>query len=230
MVVLGQVRVQPHLVGAGQLGRGAHQVLAHAEGRARCHGHVRHGAKAGVVPGFNQALGFFQNERLFFHHAVGWQAALRLAHAHAASCGGKAHAYGVGGFNAVVQPHPVGVDVQVVAAGGAATQQQLGHGHLGGDLHHLGREPRPYGVKPLQPTEQLGVLHLWHGPRERLVPVVMRVDQARHHHVLARVNHFIHRTGGQPGVHRFVGLEDAVNAPIAYQQRGVVKFGVGIVK
>ena len=114
VVVFGQVGVQAHFERTGQLGGFAHQVLAHAEGRAGGHGHVRHRPEAGVMPRFDQALGFFQDGGFFFHHAVGWQPALRLAHAHAAACGGKAHADAVRRFNAVVQPHAVVVDVQMV--------------------------------------------------------------------------------------------------------------------
>ena len=102
VVVLCQVRVQSHAVGAGQFGRFAHQVLAHAKGRAGRHGHMRHRPKARVVPSLDQALGFFQDGGLFFDHAVGRQAALRLPHAHAAARGGEAHADGVRGFDAVV--------------------------------------------------------------------------------------------------------------------------------
>ena len=76
VVVLGQVGVQAHAVGAGQLGRCAHQVLAHAKGRTRGHGHMGHGAKAGVMVGLDQTLGFFQDEGFVLHHTVGWKAAL----------------------------------------------------------------------------------------------------------------------------------------------------------
>ena len=130
VVVFGQVGVQAHAVGAGELCRFAHQVLAHAEGRAGGHGHMRHRPVAGVMPSLDQALGFFEDGGFLLDHAVGWQAALALAHAHAAACGREAHADGVCRFDAVVQPHAVGVDVEVVRAGGAAAQEQLGHGHL----------------------------------------------------------------------------------------------------
>ena len=70
-----------------------------------------------------------------------------LAHAHAAARGDEAHADLLRGLDAVVQPHAVGVDVEVVAAGGAARQQQLGHRHLGADLHHLGRQAGPDRVQ-----------------------------------------------------------------------------------
>jgi hypothetical protein len=227
VVVFGQVGVQAHAVGAGQLCRFAHQVLAHAEGRAGGHGHMRHRAEAGVVPGLDQALGFFQDGGFFFDHAVGRQAALRFAHAHAAACGREAHAHGVRRFDAVVQPHAVGVDVEVVTAGGAAAQQQLGHGHLARHAHHLGRQAHPDRVEALQPRKQLGVLHARNRPRERLVHVVVRVDQARHHHMAAGVDHFVDLR--EQFVNVFSGGNDAFDAAVADQERGVFQFGVRIV-
>ena len=94
---------------------------------------------AGVVVGLDQTARFLQDEVFLFHHAVRWQAALAFAHAHAAAGGRKTHANRVGGFNAVVQTDAVGVDVEVVAAGGATAEQQLGHGNLVGHQYHLRR-------------------------------------------------------------------------------------------
>ena len=188
---------------------------------------MRHRAVARVVPSLNQALGFFQDGGLFFDHAVGRQATLRLPHAHAAACGGEAHAHGVRRFDAVVQPHAVGVDVKVVTAGGAAAQQQLGHGHLARHTHHLGREAHPDGVQALEPRKQLGVLHARNRPRQRLVHVVVRVDQAWHHHMAAGVDHFVDLLDQFVGV--FSGLDDALDAAIADHERGVIQFGVRIV-
>jgi len=71
---------------------------------------------------------------------------------------------GLGGLDAVVQPHAVGVKVEVVAAGGAAAQQQLGHRHPAADLHHLGRQASQIGYRAAQPAEQLGVLRLREWP------------------------------------------------------------------
>ena len=227
VVVFGQVGVQAHAVGAGQLCRFAHQVLAHAEGRARGHGHMRHRAEARVMPALDQALGFFQDGGLLLDHTVRWQAALALAHTHAAACGREAHADGVRRFDVVVQPHAVGVNVEVVTAGGAAAQQEFCHGHLTRHPHHLGREAHPDRVQALEPRKQLGVLHRRNRPRERLVHVVVRVDQARHHHMAAGVNDFIHLSEQFVGV--FTGRDDALDPAIADQERGVRQFGVRIV-
>ena len=142
---------------------------------------------------------------------VGWQTAQALAYAHAAACGDKAHADGARRFNAVVQRHAVGVDVEVVAAGGAAAHQQLGHGHLGAGVNHVGREAAPNRVQPLQPAKQLGVLHRHNRPRERLVHMVVGVDHARHHQVLACVDH------GVGGLRQGIGRTYGGNQAVAHQ-------------
>ena len=74
----------------------------------------------GVVIGFNEALRVFQDGVFLLYHTVGRQAAFGLAHTHAAACGHKAHANFLSSCNAIVQLHAVGVNVQMVAAGGAA--------------------------------------------------------------------------------------------------------------
>ncbi len=159
---------------------------------------------AGVVIGLDQTARFLQDEVFFFHHAVRWQPALAFAHTHAATGGRKTHANLVGRFNAVVQTDAVGVDVEVVAAGGATAEQQLGHGNLVGHQHHLGRQPCPGGVEPLQPGKQFGILYTGNGPRQALHHVVVRVDHARNHDVLAGIHHLVHSARGQPGVERLV--------------------------
>jgi hypothetical protein len=141
----------------------------------------------------NETLRVLKDEVFFFHHAVGRQAPLALAHAHAAPTGGEAHANGLRGLNAVVQTHTVGVDVEVVAAGGAAAHQEFGHGHLGAHLHHFRCQPGPQGVQTAQPAKQFSVLHGGNRPGERLEHVVVGVDQAWGHQMAARVNDFVCR-------------------------------------
>jgi len=57
--------------------------------------------------------------------------------------------------------------------------------------------------------------------------VVVRVDQPRHHHMAAGVDHLVHLLDQLVGV--LSGGDDPLDAAIADQQRGVIQFGVGIV-
>ena len=139
----------------------------------------------------------------------------------------KAHADLQGRFDAVVQPAAVGVEVQVVAAGGAAADQQLGHGHLGRHPHHLGRQAGPDGVERAQPGEELGVLRGRYRPRQALVHVVVRVDQAGDDDVAARVDH-VGRLGQQGGVEVSRGAAGQ-DARTLDEHAGVAPFGAGVV-
>ncbi len=56
-------------------------------------------------------------------------------------------------------------------------------------MDHLRREVRPQHVQVGEPREQLRILRGRHGAREALVHVVVRVDQARHDHSAAHVQH-----------------------------------------
>ncbi|MNC45254.1 hypothetical protein D3C75_942030 [compost metagenome] len=103
----------------------------------------------------------------------------------------EAHADLVGGMDAVVELAAVGVDVQVVAGGGAAGQDQLGHGGLGRHRDHLGGQACPDRVQVGQPVEQLAVLGRRHHAGEALVHVVVGVDQARDDHLAGHVQHHV---------------------------------------
>ncbi|EWS63781.1 hypothetical protein Y695_02982 [Hydrogenophaga sp. T4] len=222
VVVLGQVGVQAHalaLEAAREFGALAHQVGAHRKRRTRRERDLHHGASRGVVPGFDQALAVFQDRVFLLNHAVGWQPALRLPHAHAAARGQEAHADLLCRFDAVFELHAIGVDVEVVAAGGAAAEQEFGHRHLGRDLHHLGREPGPDRVEPAQPAEELGVLHTGYGPCEALVHVVVRVHEAGRDKVTTGVDGLTGRF--QQRAWQLGGRTDPFDHVVAHEQRCV---------
>ena len=67
----------------------------------------------------------------------------------------------------------------MVGGGGAAGQQQFGKCYLHGEFQAARGEPCPDGVEVLQPREKGSVGHWSPGAGERLVEVVVRVDQAR---------------------------------------------------
>ncbi|MNG91527.1 hypothetical protein D3C79_504380 [compost metagenome] len=189
--VLGQVGVQRHPILARQHGSFAHQVAADRERRAWRDYDAAHRAVAGIVVVLDQALRFLEDVGFLFHHRVRWQAALALAHAHAAARGMEAHADLGRRVDAVVELAAVGVDVQVVAGGGAAGQDQLGHGGLGRHRDHLGGQARPDRVQVGQPVEQLAILSGRYHAGEALVHVMVGVDQAWDNHLAGHVQNHV---------------------------------------
>ena len=121
--------------------------------------------------------------------------------------------------------HTGGVDVEVVAAGGAAALLQFGHGHLGADLHHFGGQTGPNGVQATQPAKQFGVLHGRYRPRQALKHVVVGVDQAGRDQVPAGIDHLVgsRRVRWQVG-----GRADEGDPVVANEDGGVAQFpGLG---
>ncbi len=99
--------------------------------------------------------------------------------------------------DAVVEAAAVRIDVQVIAGGRAAGEQQLGHRGLRRYRDHLRCEVRPHPVETREPAEQLGVLRGRNRARQALIHVVMRVHEARNHQMPAHVEHFV---GGAPAI------------------------------
>ena len=78
-------------------------------------------------------------------------------------------------------------DVVVVEHGRAARQRELGEPGARGGVLHLGVDPRPDRVERAQPGEEVGLLRP--RARERLVQVVVRVDEAGRDDRAAEVAH-----------------------------------------
>ena len=101
----------------------------------------------------------------------------------------EADADGPGRLDRVLEPHAVRVEVEVVRAHRAARERELGEADLGRDDHVLGLHPRPDRVERLQPAEEQRVLPGRHRLRQRLVEVMVGVDEPRRHHAAAGVEH-----------------------------------------
>ena len=109
--------------------------------------------------------------------------------------------------------------IQVVARGGAAGEHEFRRGHLRTDINSLGREFRPDRVKCFEPLEQITVLRRRNGARQRLVEMVMRVDETRKNDVpVAQIEHFIR------GCWQCSGDADLFDYVIAHQHRGIADF------
>ncbi|MNT08109.1 hypothetical protein D3C72_1428410 [compost metagenome] len=103
----------------------------------------------------------------------------------------KAHADFLGGMDTVIELAAVGVDVEMVARGGAAGEYQFSHRRLGRHRDHFWRQACPDGVQVGQPIEQLAILGRRYDAGEALVHVVVRVDQAWNDHFPGHVQHHI---------------------------------------
>jgi len=197
VVVLGEMGVQADPIAPGEVRRIPHQAPAHGEGRAGRHHDPAHGEPGRVVPALDQGLHVLQDRPFVLHHRIRGQAARALADAHGAPCGVEAHPDLGGALEGILQPAAVRIDVEVVARRGAAGEDQLGHGGLGGDADHLRRQAGPERVEGLQPAEQVGILRRGHRPGQGLEHVVVGVHEAGQHRVAAHVQHRI-------GLHRQV--------------------------
>ena len=71
----------------------------------------------------------------------------------------------------------------MVGAEGASGLEEFCHREPRRPVHGILVHSLPYLVEVDEPVEELGVLHRGQGPREGLVEVVVRVDEARQYYV-----------------------------------------------
>ena len=143
------------------------------------------------------------------------QAAMPLAQAHAAARGMKANAHLLRGADLIFQLHIIGKDIVMVAGGRAAGKQQFGHGQPGGGIDMFRSHLRPQRITSAQPAEEVFLLP--HHARQALKHMVMRIDQARQHDVIGKINDAI-------GIfrRRLVGRPEALYDAVANQQPGAL--------
>ena len=173
----------------------AHQFGGDAEGGAGRQHDLHHRAGMGVVVGFDQPLAVGQDGVFGVHHAVGREAALRFAQAHRPARSMQAQADFGRGLDFIIEFGTVREEIKVIGGRGAAREGQLGQGCLGGSADIFGPHPRPDGVERDQPVEQVGVLRFRDGPRQRLVKVVVGVNEPGKNDVACEVEDLIRRLG-----------------------------------
>lgn len=141
--------------------------------------------------GARPAAGCRRGRVLVLHHAVRRQAAVALRQVHGAARQQHPDAETLGrrdlDIDAVLQTGRK--DIVMIGRRRAAGQHQLGHRHGGGEIKRLRRQPRPDRIERLQPRKQFAVERGRKGARQRLVEMMMRVDEAGQHDMLARVEH-----------------------------------------
>ncbi len=108
----------------------------------------------------------------------------------------EANAEVFGGLNLAINIVAVLIKIRVIKNGGAARERQFREAdkraRAGGFFIGL----RPDSVVRFQPREEVVVLRSGQIARERLVEMVMRVDETRQHDLATEINHRISR-GGQ---------------------------------
>ena len=77
--------------------------------------------------------------------------------------------------------------VVMIGRGGAARQQQFRHRHGDAEIERFRRQPRPDRIERLQPGKQFAIERRRQRPGQRLVEMMMGVDQARQHDMGAGV-------------------------------------------
>ena len=87
----------------------------------------------------------------------------------------------------------------MVGGGRAARQHQFDQRHARGDPEMLRREARPHALERDQPGHQFLAEAGGVSARQRLVEVVMSVDEAGQDDVARRVEHGVDRRGGAGG-------------------------------
>ncbi len=110
----------------------------------------------------------------------------------------------------VIQFRAVGEKIEVVGGGRASRKGKLRERGLRRDKNILGVQARPDGIERRQPVEEIGILRGRDGTRQRLVEVMVCVDQPRQDDVPLQIEHFV-RVVGQTGSLPYPLDESAAN-------------------
>ncbi len=173
--------------------------------------------------GLDQAERVLQDCLRLLDDRIGRQAALAFAQTHRSARGVEAQSHDAGGLDRVVQPAAVGEDVQVVGGGGAAAERQLRQPQHRRGADVLWLHPRPDRIERLEPREQSGVLGSGHRPGQRLVQVVVGVDQAGQDDVVVQVEDLVRRRG------KFRRWAHLFDPPVTGKQAGIAQLAPAVV-
>ena len=188
---LGEMGVHANVQTRRQLRRPPHQRRRHRERRTGRERDLHHRALAGLVITRHNAFTVGEDRVLVLHDAVRRQPAVALRQVHRAARQQhpqpeplRRRDFDVDGVFDALRKH-----VMMIGGRGAAGQHQLRHRQSHAEIERLRRQPRPDRIERLQPWKQFAVQRGRHRARQRLVEMMMGVDQARQHHVLGGVEH-----------------------------------------
>ncbi len=188
---LGEMGVQAHVELVGKIRGGAHQRGRHRERRARRQRNLHHRIRTALVMFCHDARAVGEDRVLVLHDAIRRQAAVALRQVHRAARQQHAHAKPFCDADLDVDGlfEPRREDIMMIRRGGAAREQEFGHRNGDAELEPLRRQLRPHRIERLQPGKQLAVHRRGQRPRQRLIEMMMGVDEARQHDMLARIEH-----------------------------------------
>ena len=175
---LGEVGVEGQAEPPRERRRLLHQPSRDRERRAGRNRDLDARTRSRLVELGDEALGVGEHRIDVLDELVGWETAVRHAEIHRPTRGDDPDTELAGRLHLRLdQPgSPTREDVVVVEDRRAPGQRELGDPGARGRVLQLRVDPRPRRVQLAQPAEEVGLL----GPcaRERLVQVVMRVDEA----------------------------------------------------
>jgi hypothetical protein len=184
---LGDMGMKTAAMAARQEGRLGHQFARHRERRAGSESDLDHGALPPLVIAPDHPLAVGQDGVAVLHDAVGRQTAVALGQVHRSAAHHHAQANGPGLIDLDVDRlfATLRKEIMMIEGRGAARHQELGQSEPGGEAMRIGRQPRPVAIERLEPGEELLVDRLRMGARQRLIHVMMRIDETRQYHVTA---------------------------------------------
>ena len=216
---LAEMRVQQHLVGAGELGRLFEQVGADRERRAWPQDNAGHGAGAGIVIGSRSTrTQSFKIACFVLDAVVGRQSAPRFAQRHRAAAGVKADADFFGGGDLIVDAAAVWKDIRVIKDGRAAGRRQLGEPDERRPTRRLRRTAGPDPVVRAQPGKEVIVLRGRQVSRQRLVEVVVDIHKSGQDDLPGQIEHLVGARG------KLVRGADLLDDSIPGEEAGVLQF------
>ena len=180
---LAEMGVELAVVALGKLRAFDHEILRDRERRTRRERDANLRAGLWIVEQLQHALAVGEDRLFVLHHAVGRQAAILLRQIHRAARDGHAHAKGARLLDLDVDRvlKTIGIEIMMIGGGGAAREHKLGQREPRRQPQVIGLEARPDRIERDEPGEQRLVDGGRVGAGQRLVEMMMRVDEPRQH-------------------------------------------------
>ena len=190
--------VQPAIVAFGEFGRSLHHPLRHRERRAGRKRDADHRARFDIVIEAQHPLAVFEDRLRILHDRVGLQAPVLLGNAHGSARDRHAQPKLRRFFDLDVDRvrKARGKEIVVIGRGRAARQHQFDERHPDRDAQRLGSHAVPDALHRNEPGNELLAEACGMGAGQRLVEVMMSVDQPRQHDMARGVEG---RVGGNRG-------------------------------